>query len=110
MSEPSGATIRIPRWVQLVGLPVVFLVAFMLARPLGHVIFLFLTAAVIAFMLNPLVRDLQRLRLPRDGTAFELASQRVERLSRAVWEAATDDSTDGGDAHASPPASPARDL
>ena len=65
MSEPSGATIRIPRWVQLVGLPVVFLVAFMLARPLGHVIFLFLTAGVIAFMLNPLVRDLQRLRLPR---------------------------------------------
>ena len=65
MSEPSGATIRIPRWVQLVGLPVLFLVAFLLARPLGHVIFLFLTAAVIAFMLNPLVRDLQRLRLPR---------------------------------------------
>jgi predicted PurR-regulated permease PerM len=66
MREPSGAaTIRIPRWVQLVGLPVVFFVAFLLARPLGHVIFLFLTAAVIAFMLNPLVRDLQRLRLPR---------------------------------------------
>ncbi len=65
MSEPSGATIRVPRWVQLVGLPVLFLVAFMLARPLGHVIFLFLTAGVISFMLNPLVRDLQRLRLPR---------------------------------------------
>jgi predicted PurR-regulated permease PerM len=65
MNEPSGATIRIPRWVQLVGLPVLFIVAFMLARPLGHVIFLFLTAGVIAFMLNPLVRDLQRLRLPR---------------------------------------------
>ncbi len=65
MSEPAGATIRIPRWVQLVGLPLLFLLAFMLARPLGHVIFLFLTAGVIAFMLNPLVRDLQRLRLPR---------------------------------------------
>ena len=65
MSEPSGGTIRIPRWIQLVGLPVLFIVAFMLARPLGHVIFLFLAAAVIAFTLNPLVRDLQRLRLPR---------------------------------------------
>ena len=65
MTEPAGASIRVPRWVQLVGLPVLFLVAFMLARPLGHVIFLFLTAGVIAFMLNPLVRDLQRLRLPR---------------------------------------------
>ncbi len=58
-------TIRIPRWVQLVGLPVLLLLAFLLARELGHVLFLFLTASVIAFMLNPLVRELSRLRLPR---------------------------------------------
>ena len=37
----------------------------MLAGTLGHVLFLFLTASVIAFLLNPLVRDLQRSRLPR---------------------------------------------
>jgi predicted PurR-regulated permease PerM len=66
-------TIRIPRWIQLVGLPVLLLVAFFLARPLGHVLFLFLTAAVIAFTLNPLVRDLTRLRLPR-GLAVALVS------------------------------------
>ena len=41
------------------------LIAFLFARTLGHVLFLFLTASVIAFTLNPLVRDLQRLRLPR---------------------------------------------
>ena len=57
--------IRVPRWVQLVGLPVLLLLVFLLARTLGHVLFLFLTAAVIAFTLNPLVRDLQRLKLPR---------------------------------------------
>ena len=57
--------IRIPRWIQLVVLPVVLLLAFLLARTLGHVLFLFLTASVIAFTLNPLVRDLQRLKLPR---------------------------------------------
>jgi predicted PurR-regulated permease PerM len=57
--------IRVPRWIQLVGLPVLVLLAFLLARTLGHVLFLFLTASVIAFTLNPLVRDLQRLRLPR---------------------------------------------
>jgi predicted PurR-regulated permease PerM len=57
--------IRIPRWVQLVVLPVLLVFAFLLARTLGHVIFLFLTAAVNAFTLNPLVRDLTRLRLPR---------------------------------------------
>jgi predicted PurR-regulated permease PerM len=63
MAEP--ATIRIPRWVQLVGLPVLLLLAFLLAQTLGHVLFLFLTAGVIAFTLNPLVRDLTRRRLPR---------------------------------------------
>jgi predicted PurR-regulated permease PerM len=71
VTEP--ATIRIPRWIQLVGLPVLVLVAFLLAKPLGHVLFLFLTAAVIAFTLNPLVRDLTRLRLPR-GLAVAVVS------------------------------------
>lgn len=60
-----GPTIQIPRWIQLVVLPVVLVLAFLLAKPLGHVLFLFLTASVIAFMLNPLVRDLTRIRLPR---------------------------------------------
>ena len=60
-----GPTIKIPRWVQLVGLPVLLVLAFMLASTLGHVLFLFLTGSVIAFMLNPLVRDFTRLRLPR---------------------------------------------
>jgi predicted PurR-regulated permease PerM len=61
----SGPTIQIPRWIQLVVLPVVLVVAFLLAAKLGHVLFLFLTAGVIAFTLNPLVRDLTRLRVPR---------------------------------------------
>ncbi len=61
----SGPTIKIPRWIQLVGLPVLLLLTFLLASTLGHVLFLFLTASVIAFMLNPLVRDLTRLKLPR---------------------------------------------
>jgi predicted PurR-regulated permease PerM len=60
-----GATITIPRWIQLVGLPVLALLAWALASTLGHALFLFLTASVIALTLNPLVRDLQRLRLPR---------------------------------------------
>lgn len=64
MSEPA-TTIRVPRWIQLVGLPVLALLAFLLARTMGHALFLFLTASVIAFTLNPLVRDLSRLRLPR---------------------------------------------
>jgi predicted PurR-regulated permease PerM len=64
MADP-GPTIQIPRWIQLVGLPVLLVVAFLFARTLGHVLFLFLTAGVIAFTLNPLVRDLTRLKIPR---------------------------------------------
>jgi len=69
----ESTTIRIPRWIQLVGLPVLLLLAFLLARTLGHVLFLFLTASVIAFTLNPLVRDLTQLRLPR-GLAVAVVS------------------------------------
>jgi predicted PurR-regulated permease PerM len=61
----SGPTIQIPRWIQLVVLPVVLVLAFLLAAKLGHVLFLFLAASVIAFTLNPLVRDLTRLKVPR---------------------------------------------
>src|SRR5262249_25601166 len=53
------------KWIQLVGLPVLLVLGYFLASTLGHVLFLFLTASVIAFLLNPLVRDVQRLRLRR---------------------------------------------
>lgn len=65
MEPATGPTIQIPRWIQLVGLPVLLVLAYLLAGTLGHVLFLFLTAAVIAFLLNPLARYLQRAHLPR---------------------------------------------
>jgi predicted PurR-regulated permease PerM len=88
-----GPTIQIPRWIQLVGLPVLLVVTFMLARTLGHVLFLFLTAAVIAFMLNPLVRDLTRMRLPRGvavGVVYLLFAAVVAGFFLAVGAVAVD--------------------
>jgi predicted PurR-regulated permease PerM len=88
-----GPTIQIPRWIQLVGLPVLAIVAFLLARTLGHVLFLFLTASVIAFMLNPLVRDLTRLRLPRGlavAVVYLLFASAVGGLFLAVGVVAVD--------------------
>ena len=73
MSNGGPPPIRVPRWIQLVGLPVLLVLGFLLARTLGHVLFLFLTASVIAFTLNPLVRDLTRLKLPR-GLAVAVVS------------------------------------
>jgi predicted PurR-regulated permease PerM len=63
---PAGAPkIEIPRWIQLIGLPLVLLFVWTMATAVGHVVFLFLVAALIALLLDPLVRALGRLRIPR---------------------------------------------
>jgi predicted PurR-regulated permease PerM len=88
-----GPTIQIPRWIQLVVLPVILVLAFLLARTLGHVIFLFLTASVIAFTLNPLVRDLTRLKVPRSisvAIVFSLFVAAVAALIIAIGVIAFD--------------------
>ena len=67
MASMSGGTptIQIPRWIQLVGLPVLALIAILLAGKVFHAIFLFVVAGLIALLLDPLVRALERLRIPR---------------------------------------------
>jgi predicted PurR-regulated permease PerM len=57
--------IEVPRWVQLVGLPVLVLLAWTIAGALRHVLFLFVVAALVALLLNPLVRGLGRVWIPR---------------------------------------------
>jgi predicted PurR-regulated permease PerM len=61
----GAPTIQIPRWIQLVGLPVLAVFAWVVAREVGHALFLFLVAALIALLLDPLVRALGRLWIPR---------------------------------------------
>jgi predicted PurR-regulated permease PerM len=62
---PAARKIEIPRWIQLVGLPLVLLFLWTMAGAVSHVVFLFLVAALIALLLDPLVRALGRLRIPR---------------------------------------------
>jgi predicted PurR-regulated permease PerM len=63
---PAGAPkIEIPRWIQLVGLPLLLLFVWTMATAVSHVVFLFLVAALIALLLDPIVRALGRLRFPR---------------------------------------------
>jgi predicted PurR-regulated permease PerM len=71
MPERPATTIVIPRWVQLSGLPVLLLLLWVVAGAVRHVVFLFLVAALIALLLNPLVRGLGRVWLPR-GLAVAL--------------------------------------
>src|SRR3954464_8034392 len=67
MAGPSAgaAKIQIPRWIQLVGLPLLLLLFWVVAGAARHVVFLFLVAALIAFLLNPIVRGLTRVWIPR---------------------------------------------
>ncbi len=65
--ETGGTPARmvIPRWVQLVGLPLLLLLAWAVAGAVRHVVFIFLVALLIALLLNPLVRVLGRVWIPR---------------------------------------------
>jgi len=61
--EPPRAVV--PRWVQLVLLPLALLVLYALAKAAGKVLLIFIVAGVIALILNPAVAFVQRRRLPR---------------------------------------------
>ena len=63
--RPVATRIQIPRWVQLVGLPLTLVFLWVVAGALRHVVFLFLVALLIALLLNPLVRGLGKVWIPR---------------------------------------------
>ena len=61
----GAPTILIPRWIQLVGLPLLALLIWFMAGKVVHAVFVFLVAALIALLLDPLVRALNRVWIPR---------------------------------------------
>ena len=60
-----------PRWVQLVALPLALLLLWAVAGAVRHVLFLFLVSLLIALLLNPIVRGLGKAWIPR-GAAVAL--------------------------------------
>lgn len=62
-AEPPRVVV--PRWVQLVALPLAVLAAWALAKAAGKVLLLFIVAGLIALILNPAVALVQRGRMPR---------------------------------------------
>lgn len=61
-----GSTILlVPRWIQLVSLPVILLFGWIFAGAVRHALFVFVISGIIAMLLNPLVSALTSLRLPR---------------------------------------------
>jgi len=55
----------VPRWVQLVALPLLVLGIYEVAKAAGPVLLIFTIAAVVALILTPLVAVLQRAHIPR---------------------------------------------
>jgi predicted PurR-regulated permease PerM len=79
---------------------VLLVLAFLMASTLGHALFLFLTASVIAFMLNPLVRDLTRLKIPRALsvlTVYSIFAATVIALLIAIGVVAFDQARGAGE-------------
>jgi predicted PurR-regulated permease PerM len=64
-ASAAPARIEIPRWIQLVGLPLLLILTWIVAGAVRHVVFLFLVALLIALLLNPLVRGLGKVWIPR---------------------------------------------
>jgi predicted PurR-regulated permease PerM len=58
------APVVVPRWIQLVLLPLALLAAWELARAVGSLFVIVIAACVIALILNPLAKQLQRV-VPR---------------------------------------------
>jgi predicted PurR-regulated permease PerM len=71
-SRPESATgrIYIPRWVQLAVLPALLIIGWFVLGAISQVIFIFLVAALVALVLNPLVHGLERARVPRYAGVF----------------------------------------
>jgi predicted PurR-regulated permease PerM len=66
------APVVVPRWIQLVALPLALLALWALARAAGTVLLILLAASTVALILNPLVKMLVRRGLPRGVSIFVL--------------------------------------
>ncbi len=65
VATPEPPRVVVPRWVQLVLLPLALLAVWALAKAAGKVLAIFIVAGLIALILNPAVSLLHRSRLPR---------------------------------------------
>jgi predicted PurR-regulated permease PerM len=65
MTAPHDTRVIVPRWVQLVMLPLAVLGLWAVLRAAGAVILLFIIGALVALLLNPFVTLLRRAGFPR---------------------------------------------
>jgi predicted PurR-regulated permease PerM len=93
MAAESPPKLQIPRWIQLVTLPLLLLLIWAVAGAVRHVIFLFIVAGLIALLLNPLVRGVAKFRIPRGlavAIVYLLFAGLVAAASIAIGTAVVD--------------------
>lgn len=61
----GGGYMRVPPWVQMVGLPLLILFGWIFAQAASHAVMIFLVSGLISLLLNPVVRGLTRAGFPR---------------------------------------------
>jgi predicted PurR-regulated permease PerM len=81
--------IEIPRWIQLVGLPLALVLAWIVVTATGHVVFVFGVAALVALLLDPVTRGLGRLRLPRGLAVAVVYLSFLAALGLVIFAVAT---------------------
>src|SRR5512135_2518523 len=85
----SAPRVVVPRWVQLTSLPLLLVFAWVVAGAVRHAVFLFLVALLIALLLNPLVRGLGRVWIPRGLAVAIVYLMFAAALALAVLALAT---------------------
>ncbi len=65
MDGMSGRIAHQPAWVKLVATAAILAILWILGQTMGHVLLVFIVSTVVALLLNPLVRMLCRLHIPR---------------------------------------------
>lgn len=65
MARMSGRVAHQPAWVKLVAAAAILAIAWILGQTLGRVLLVFTISTIVALLLNPLVRMLRRLHIPR---------------------------------------------
>jgi putative heme transporter len=93
---PTGAVpkMQIPRWIQLVGLPLLLILAWVVAGRVFHVVFLFIVASLLALLFDPLVKvvgaiRVGRFRIPRGLSVAIVYLSFAAALIVSIWALAT---------------------
>jgi predicted PurR-regulated permease PerM len=81
----SGRAALQPAWAKLVAVAAVLVILWILGQTIGHVLLVFSVSVIVALLLNPLVRMLRRLRIPRGLAVLLVFLGFVAGVSLAIF-------------------------